>query len=502
MKESEQALAADRDTLEARIVQLTAESTALTMRITLLEEQKAQMEKDLQDDYAASIAELEAKLEEDNRKLMSLEHSEQYLKASLEDSNNKQAEQVTSLKEELEKLNGKLSSAKVATAATKWKLKAAHEAEKKAQMSRSTAAAQEAEQAWAADRDKLGARIVQLTAESTTMKESEQALAADRDKLEARIVQLTAESTALTMRITLLEEQKAQMEKDLQDDYAASIAELEAKLEEDNRKLMSLEHSEQYLKASLEDSNNKQAEQVTSLKEELEKLNGKLSSAKVATAATKWKLKAAHEAEKKAQMSRSAIFAHEAEQAWAADRDKLEARIVQLTAESTTMKESEQAWAADRDKLEARIVLLTAESTTMTTRITLLEEQKAQMEKDLQDDYAASIAELEAKLEEDNRKLMSLEHSEQYLKASLEDSNNKQAEQVTSLKEELEKLNGKLSSAKVATAATKWKLKAAHEAEKKAQMSRSAIFAHEAEQAWAADRDKLEARIVQPSRPQ
>ena len=67
---------------------------------------------------------------------------------------------------------------------------------------------------------------------------------------------------------------------------------------------MSLEHSEQYLKASLEDSNNKQAEQVTSLKEELEKLNGKLSSAKVATAATKWKLKAAHEAEKKAQMSR------------------------------------------------------------------------------------------------------------------------------------------------------------------------------------------------------
>ena len=119
-------------------MQLTAESTALTMRITLLEEQKAQMEKDLQDDYAASIAELEAKLEEDNRKLMSLEHSEQYLKASLEDSNNKQAEQVTSLKEELEKLNGKLSSAKVATAATKWKLKAAHEAEKKAQMSRST----------------------------------------------------------------------------------------------------------------------------------------------------------------------------------------------------------------------------------------------------------------------------------------------------------------------------------------------------------------------------
>ena len=111
----------------------------------------------------------------DNRKLMSLEHSEQYLKASLEDSNNKQAEQVTSLKEELEKLNGKLSSAKVATAATKWKLKAAHEAEKKAQMSRSTAAAQEAEQAWAAERDKLEARIVQLTAGSTTMKEAEQA---------------------------------------------------------------------------------------------------------------------------------------------------------------------------------------------------------------------------------------------------------------------------------------------------------------------------------------
>ena len=196
---------------------------------------------------------------------------------------------------------------------------------------------------------------MQLTAESTTMKEAEQALAAERDKLEARIVQLTAESTALTMRITLLEEQKAQMEKDLQDDYAASIAELEAKLEEDNRKLMSLEHSEQYLKASLEDSNNKQAEQVTSLKEELEKLNGKLSSAKVATAATKWKLKAAHEAEKKAQMSRSAIFAHEAEQAWAADRDKLEARIVQLTAESTTMKESEQAWAADRDEAHRRV---------------------------------------------------------------------------------------------------------------------------------------------------
>ena len=106
----------------------------------------------------------------------------------------------------------------------------------------------------------------------------------------------------------------------------------------------------------------------------------------------------------KAQVSRSAIFAHEAE----------------------------QAWAAERDRLETRIMLLTAESTTMTTRITLLEEQKAQMEKDLQDDYAASIAELEAKLEEDNRKLMSLEHSEQYLKASLEDSNNKQAEQVTS----------------------------------------------------------------------
>ena len=93
----------------------------------------------------------------------------------------------------------------------------------------------------------------------------------------------------------------------------------------------------------------------------------------------------------------------------------------QLTAESTTMKEAEQALAAERDKLEARIVQITSESTTMTTRITLLEEQKAQVEKDLQDErearesdsqrltaeandaddqYAASIAELEAKLEE------------------------------------------------------------------------------------------------------
>ena len=543
-QEAEHAWAAERDRLETRIVQITSESAALTMRITLLEEQKAQVEKDLQgerearesdsqrltaeandadDQYAASIAELEAKLEEANRKLMSLERSEQYLKASLEDSN-KQAGQVTSLKEELElvrseeknlrdefaalerklatqqaesqskiqELNSLLELERSAHATLRKEMKemraeldaakktiedlrsALAEAEAKAEkLGEEHQAALRAEQQRFLDetsatreelmkeRDDATARLGQMATRIAGLEaqideleeaakaqvsrsaifahEAEQAWTAERDRLETRIMLLTAESTTMTTRITLLEEQKAQMEKDLQDDYAASIAELEAKLEEDNRKLMSLEHSEQYLKASLEDSNNKQAEQVTSLKEELEKLNGKLSSAKVATAATKWKLKAAHEAEKKAQMSRSAIFAHEAEQAWAAERDTLEARIVQLTAESTAM----------------------------TTRITLLEEQKAQMEKDLQDDYAASIAELEAKLEEDNRKLMSLEHSEQYLKASLEDSNNKQAEQVTSLKEELEKLNGKLSSAKVATAATKWKLKAAHEAEKR-----------------------------------
>ena len=368
-QEAEHAWAAERDRLETRIVQITSESAALTMRITLLEEQKAQVEKDLQDErearesdsqrltaeandaddqYAASIAELEAKLEEANRKLMSLERSEQYLKASLEDSN-KQAGQVTSLKEELELVRSEEKNLRDEFAALERKL-ATQQAESQSKIQELNSLLELERSAHATLRKEMKEMRAELDAAKKTIEDLRSALA----EAEAKAEKLGEEHQAAL---------RAEQQRFL-DETSATREELMKERDDATARLGQM------------------ATRIAGLEAQIDEL----------------------EEAAKAQVSRSAIFAHEAE----------------------------QAWTAERDRLETRIMLLTAESTTMTTRITLLEEQKAQMEKDLQDDYdpsPSSKAQMEKDLQDDYAK------------------------------EELEKLNGKLIAELEAWAADRTRLR-------------------------------------------
>ena len=356
------------------------------------------------------------------------------------------AEKELRLKE-LEELNDKLSAAKVTAAATKWKLNAALMVEKKSRAQdkldheKAMAGAQKDFNKQKSDLEKsllheqtTKRKEIEKVARSKATEDAlqkfneessrlENLLAAEKEARRAEqdkfahdsiVAKSIAETAKAEVEAQLFAEQEARKE-----DATAAAEAAAAQLAQHREAIRALEielkNQEQQLKGEMAKENDSVTAMLDASK--LEKVQLQAQVVKLKEAA-------------KAQMSRSAIFAQEAEQAWAAERDRLEARIVQITAESTAL----------------------------TTRITLLEEQKAQVEKDLQDErearesdsqrltaeandaddqYAASIAELEAKLEEANRKLMSLERSEQYLKASLEDSN-KQAGQVTSLKEELE----------------------------------------------------------------